>query len=66
MDHTDREHIELSKAILDIEQSEPRSKDYTQLDWWDLCKIVRPSMTWESFDRSYRDYKEMKRQRTLQ
>ena len=41
-------------------------QDMTKIEWWDVCKIVCPDITWEVFEVMWKDFEHFKRRKTLQ
>lgn len=37
-----------------------------QLEWWDVCRRVKPHLTWEDFEELWEEFQELKRKKTLQ
>jgi hypothetical protein len=38
----------------------------SKIEWWDVCKIVRPDITWDVFEVMWKDFEHFKRRKTLQ
>lgn len=31
------------------------------LEFWDICQVLRPDLSWEEYERMWEEYEEMKR-----
>jgi hypothetical protein len=38
----------------------------SKIEWWDVCRIVRPDLTWEEFEDLWEGFEQYKRKRKLQ
>lgn len=35
-------------------------------EWWDVCRSLRPDLTWQEFERMWDEFVVLKQRRTLQ
>lgn len=34
--------------------------EYDKLEWWDICKSIKPELTWEEYEEMYKRFCELK------
>lgn len=43
-----------------------RLNECTKLEWWDVCRKLKPALTWPEYERLWAEFQRDKRQRQLQ
>jgi hypothetical protein len=52
--------------MTDAELEEWKYASMSKMDWWDVCRIVRPDVDWDEFERMWVEFEAFHNRRTLQ
>jgi hypothetical protein len=43
--------------------NDTRLDEYDQIEWWDVCRRLHPTMTWEQFEADWEEFQRLKNER---
>ncbi len=55
--------MEHSKVVRTMEECGP---NFDKVEWWDMCRRVKPHLTWEEYEELWDEFLEFKRWKKLQ
>ncbi len=57
------DNMEHSKVVRTMEECGP---NFDKVEWWDMCRRVKPHLTWEEYEELWDEFLEFKRWKKLQ